>query len=82
MIDRNEIRRVVIRELEDFAPDYVGRIEEHHRLLTDLKLTGDDASIFALQSARRLRITVPIREWRTVTTVGDAIALLAAHAPT
>ena len=74
------VRRAVIEQLEDLAPQYTGKIVESDRLLKDLKLTSDDATIFAMQSGKRLGITVPPKAWMTVVTVGDAIELLASYA--
>ena len=76
-VDR--IRQTVIGELEDLAPNYSGRIKDTDRLLDDLGLTGDDASIFAMQAATRLGIKVPLRAWNQVYTVGDAIDILMTH---
>jgi acyl carrier protein len=76
----DEIRRVVIEELTDLAPAFEGKIKDSDRIIADLKLTGDDASIFAMLAAKRLGIKVPLRAWRQVYTVGDAIETLRTHA--
>lgn len=55
-------------------------INDTDRIVTDLNLTGDDATIFAMQCAKRLGVTVPPMEWRHVSTVGEAVALLTAYA--
>jgi hypothetical protein len=81
MTTTDEIRSVVIEELTDLAPEFEGRIKDTNRIVADLKLTGDDAGLFAMLAARRLAIKVPLRAWRQVYTVADAVELLRAHAP-
>lgn len=76
MSRKDEIRRVVIDELEQLAPEFSGKIRDSDRPIPDLKLTGDDASAFAIETAKRLGIKVPRKAWSTVYTVADAIALL------
>lgn len=40
---------------------------------------GDDASYFALEVEKRLEITIPPIEWRTVRTIQDVIDLFKRH---
>ena len=74
------IRSIVVAELEDLAaPNKRGTITDGDRIVRDLGLTEDDTSAFTKLVAKRLGVSIPVGEWRRVSTVGDAIQLLSQY---
>ena len=71
-------RSVVLSQLEDLLVDTdIRLIKDEDRIIKDLHLTGDDASILAVLSARALGVKPDVRRWRKVETVGEAVRMLA-----
>jgi len=55
-------------------------IKNHDRLVEDLRVDGDDFSMtFVPRVNREFGIKVPWREWESVRTVADVVAIIELH---
>jgi len=77
-ITRQEVENAVLDVLRSLAPD-IPHIAMGDRLIKDLKLVSDDDAQAIFDVQRRYRVKIPLKEWRSVETVGQMVDVFCRH---